>query len=291
MRIGIALPNTTTGTSAPVMRAWAKRAEERGFAFVSTIGRVPYPSYDSLTALAVVAGATSHIGLTTNAVLAPTYPDAVLAKITGTLAQLSGDRLTLGLGVGARASDYLPAERDFAGRGAAFDRQLEYLHAAWRGEAVEDGDFPGERRAVVPGGGTVPVLIGGHGARAVRRTARWGAGWTGAGGGPRRAEPMVGRVREAWSAAGRAGEPRLLGLAYFCAAGDAASAEASDRYVRGYYAYAGEHADTIADGVVRTPRRIRGIVDEFAAIGVNELTFTPTIARPDEVDRLADLVL
>ncbi|GAA3736098.1 LLM class flavin-dependent oxidoreductase [Streptomyces tremellae] len=289
MRIGIALPNTTTGTSAPLMRDWAVRAEERGFAFVSTIGRVPYPSYDSLTSLAVVAGATSRIGLTTNAVLGPTYPDAVLAKITGTLAQLSGDRLTLGLGVGARPSDYAPAERDFGGRGAAFDRQLEYLHAAWRGEAVEDGDFPGERRAVVPGGAEVPVLIGGHGARAVRRTARWGAGWTGAGGGPRRAEPMVGRILDAWRAAGRAGEPRLLGLAYFCT--DPADEEASDRYVRGYYAYAGDHAGTIADGVVRTPERIRGIVREFADIGVNELTFTPTIARLDEVDRLADLLL
>jgi alkanesulfonate monooxygenase SsuD/methylene tetrahydromethanopterin reductase-like flavin-dependent oxidoreductase (luciferase family) len=291
VRIGIALPNTTTGTSASLMRAWATRAEERGFAFVSTIGRVPYPSYDSLTSLAVVAGATSRIGLTTNAVLGPTYPDAVLAKITGTLAQLSGGRLTLGLGVGARESDYRPSERDFAGRGAAFDRQLEYLHAAWRGEAVEDGDFPGERRAVVPGAGTPvpPVLIGGHGARAVRRTARWGAGWTGAGGGPRRAEPTVARVREAWRAAGRAGEPRLLGLAYFSA--NPADHEESDRYVRGYYAYAGDHAGTIADGVVRTPGRIRGIVDEFAAIGVNELTFTPTIARLDEVDRLADLVL
>jgi alkanesulfonate monooxygenase SsuD/methylene tetrahydromethanopterin reductase-like flavin-dependent oxidoreductase (luciferase family) len=290
VRIGIALPNTTAGTSASLMRAWARRAEERGFAFVSTIGRVPYPSYDSLTSLAVVAGATSRIGLTTNAVLGPTYPDAVLAKITGTLAQLSGGRLTLGLGVGARESDYRPAERDFAGRGAAFDRQLEYLHAAWRGEAVEDGDFPGERRAVVPGAGAaVPVLIGGHGARAVRRTARWGAGWTGAGGGPRRAEPMVARVREAWRAAGRAGEPRLLGLAYFSA--NPADREESDRYVRGYYAYAGDHAGTIADGVVRTGERIRGIVHEFAAIGVNELTFTPTIARPDEVDRLADMVL
>lgn len=289
MRIGIAVPNTTPGTSGPLLLDWARRAEERGFAFVSTIGRVPYPSYDSLTALAAVAGATSRIGLTTNAVLGPTYPAAVLAKSTGTLAQLSGDRLTLGLGVGARESDYRPSERDFGHRGAAFDQQLAYLARAWRGEAVEDGDFPGERRAVVPPGRPVPLLIGGHGERAVRRTARWAAGWTGAGGGPRRAEPMVERVLDAWKRAGRTGDPRLLGLAYFCA--DPALEGESDRYVRRYYAYAGSHADTIAEGVVRTPERIRGIIGEFASIGMTELTFTPTVARLEEVDRLADLVL
>lgn len=180
MRIGIGIPNTVPGVSGPLILDWARRAEERGFAFVSTIGRVGYPSYDSLTALAAVAGATSRLGLTTNAVLGPTYPDAVLAKITATVAQLSAGRLTLGLGVGARESDYLPAERDFADRGAAFDRQLEFLHRAWGGEPVAAGDFADERRAVAPPGEAVPVLIGGHGKRAVRRTARWGAGWTGA---------------------------------------------------------------------------------------------------------------
>ncbi|MCW2864418.1 MAG: class flavin-dependent oxidoreductase, partial [Actinoallomurus sp.] len=88
MRIGIGVPNTVPGTNGPLMMDWARRAEERGFAFVSTIGRVGYPSYDSLTALAAVAGATSRIGLMTNAVLGPTYADAVLAKIAITVAQL-----------------------------------------------------------------------------------------------------------------------------------------------------------------------------------------------------------
>jgi hypothetical protein len=100
---------------------------------------------------------------------------------------------------------------------------------------------------------------------------------------------MVGRIRRAWDEAGRDGEPRLAGLAYF-SADDRLAAE-SDAYLRSYYAFAGDHANTIADGAVRTPERIRGIVEEFAGIGMNELVFTPTLARLDEVDRLADLVL
>jgi alkanesulfonate monooxygenase SsuD/methylene tetrahydromethanopterin reductase-like flavin-dependent oxidoreductase (luciferase family) len=289
VRIGVGLPNTITGADGPLLLEWARRAEARGFAFVSTIGRVGYPSFDSLTALAAVAGATTRIGLTTNAVLGPTYPDAVLAKITMSVAQLSGGRLTLGLGVGARESDYLPSERSFADRGAAFDRQLAFLDRAWRGEHVVAGDSDGERRAVGPAGYHIPILIGGHGERAVRRTARWGAGWTGAGGGPRRAEPVVGRIRAAWQDAGRTGAPRLLGLAYFST--DERFTTESDTYLRSYYAYGGDLANTIAETAVRTPERIRGIVGEFADIGMTELAFTPTLARLEEIDRLADLVL
>lgn len=289
MRIGIGLPNTVPGTDGRLMVDWARRAEERGFAFVSTIGRVGYPSYDSLTSLAAVAGATSRIGLLTNVVLGPTYADAVLAKIAMTVARLSGERLTLGLGIGARPSDYAPSERPFSGRGAAFDRQLDFLSRAFRGEAVADGDFPGEKRPVGPPGPDIPLLLGGHSEPAVRRTAAYGAGWSGAGGGPSRAEPMIGRLRDAWREAGRTGEPRLLGLAYFSVAETAA--EPGDAYLRSYYAYSGDHAGTIAEGAVRKPAAIRGIVDAFAAIGMTELTFSPTVPDLTEVDRLADLVL
>jgi hypothetical protein len=61
--------------------------------------------------------------------------------------------------------------------------------------------------------------------------------------------------------------------------------------LRSYYAFAGERAEVIAGGAVRTPRRIRDVVGEFAGIGMNELVFPPTVARFDEIDRLADLVL
>jgi hypothetical protein len=54
---------------------------------------------------------------------------------------------------------------------------------------------------------------------------------------------------------------------------------------------AGDHAATVTEGAVRAPERIRGIAREIADIGMNELVFTPTLARLDEVDRLADVVL
>lgn len=284
MRIGIGLPNTVPGPDPQLIPQWAQRAEQRGFAFVSTVGRVGYPSYDSLTTLAVVAGSTSRIELLTNAVLGPTYPDAVLAKITMTLSQLSGGRLTLGLGVGARESDYTPSERDFTRRGRAFDRQLDYLHRAYAGEELAVGEEPGEHRMVAPApAGCDPA----HRRLAVPADEqRWGAGWTGAGGGPERARPTVDAVRQAWKAAGRSGEPRLLGLIYFSIGDDVT--EQSDRYIRSYYRFAGEQANVIAGQAVRTREGIRDVVERFAEVGMNEIVFTPTVPRIDQVDGLAD---
>src|SRR5205814_10562242 len=99
MEIGIGLPNTLTihGTT---MADWARRAEERGFSCLSTIDRIVYPTYDSLTSLAVAAGATSRIGLFTDILLGPAYPPAWLAKATASLAAMCRVRQNDGLDVG-----------------------------------------------------------------------------------------------------------------------------------------------------------------------------------------------
>ncbi|CAL9669170.1 hypothetical protein SUDANB176_07377 [Streptomyces sp. enrichment culture] len=43
----------------------------------------------------------------------------------------------------------------------------------------------------------MPVPIGGHSDRPVRRSVPYGTGWTGAGGGPARAQPIVARILDA----------------------------------------------------------------------------------------------
>ena len=98
MDIGIGLPNTLA-VAGPTVVEWARRAEERGFKSLATIDRIVYPSYDSLTTLAVAAGATSTIKLFPNILLGPIYPPVWLAKATASLDALSGGRLMLGVGV------------------------------------------------------------------------------------------------------------------------------------------------------------------------------------------------
>src|SRR5262245_43863287 len=132
MDIGIGLGNTLD-VAGPTVVEWARRAEERGFKSLATIDRIVYPSYDSLTALAVAAGATSRIGLFTDILLTPVYPPVWLAKATASLDALSGGRLTLGLGVGGRPEDFAAMDRPMQRRGRLMDETLDLLHRAWAG--------------------------------------------------------------------------------------------------------------------------------------------------------------
>ena len=287
MRIGIGLPNPVPGTPGTRLLEWAQRAEERGFTALATIDRVVYPSYDSLAALAAVAGATSSIGLMTNVLLAPLHAPVQLAKNAASVDQLSGGRLTLGLAAGGRPDDYAAVGRDFHTRGRDFDAALDVLHRAWRGEPVGGGDKPvcptpvHDRR--------VPVLVGGTGDHAIRRVTEWGAGWTSGGTGADQAGPFAEQVRAAWKEAGRDGEPRFASLNYFSLGEDA---EADSRaYLRNYYGFLGDYAEMIAEGALRSESAIRDAVQGFEDAGFTELIFDPTTASLDQIDRLADVVL
>jgi alkanesulfonate monooxygenase SsuD/methylene tetrahydromethanopterin reductase-like flavin-dependent oxidoreductase (luciferase family) len=283
MDIGIGLPNTLS-ISGPAVVDWARRAEARGFSALATIDRIVYPSYDSLTVLAAAAGATSRIGLFTDILLAPVYPPVLLAKQTASLDALSGGRLTLGVGVGGRPDDFAAMDRPFERRGRLMDETLDLLTRSWAGEPVTGDEFPvGPPPAA---GNRVPLLIGGTSDATVRRVVAYGAGWTSGGGGPAMAAPFVERVRQAWRDAGRDGEPRIAALAYF-GLGDE---EASKASLRRYYGFLGQWVDMIVDGALRTPDAVKGALGAYADAGFTEVMFDPTIADPDQVDRLADLV-
>jgi alkanesulfonate monooxygenase SsuD/methylene tetrahydromethanopterin reductase-like flavin-dependent oxidoreductase (luciferase family) len=281
MDISIGLP-TTLRVDGPAVVDWARRAEERGFANLATIDRIVYPNYDSLTALAAAAGATSRIGLFTDILLTTVYPPVWLAKATGSLHALSGGRLVLGLGVGGREDDFTALDRPYDQRGRLMDEALETLHAAWAGQPV--GDHPVS--PAVPGG-RVPVLIGGNGPAAVRRTVRWGAGWTVGGATPAAAAEAAEKVRAAWREAGREGEPRLAALTYYGFGDDAGT----DAALRSYYGFLGDAQEYVVAGAVRTPQQAAARVRDFAAAGFTDLVLDPTLATPDQVDRLADAVL
>ncbi|HEY3717227.1 MAG TPA: LLM class flavin-dependent oxidoreductase [Jatrophihabitantaceae bacterium] len=289
MQLGIGLPNVIPGTPGPLLVDWARQAEERGFAGLATIDRIVYPSYDSLTTLAAVAGATTRIGLLTNILLAPAYQPVLLAKVAASIDQLSGARLTLGLGVGTRPDDYAAVERDFHRRGRDFDEALDVLHRAWRGERVGDGALPvgptptNDQR--------VPILIGGNGDHALKRLRTYGDGWTAGGAAPAQAAPFVEQVRATWSDAGRPGSPRIAALNYF-SLGEEAETD-SRAYLRHYYGTAAgpELGEAVANSALRTPQAIRDTVRQFEDAGFTEVYLDPTVASLEQIDRLADVVL
>ena len=209
MDIGIGIPNSIRGTSGKQLIEWASRADRAGFSSLATIGAVAYPGYEELTVLGAAAAVTDRIRLMPNVLIAPARSAAELAKQAATVDQLSGGRLTLGVGVGWRASDYQLTGREFAGRGARFDALLGDLKHAWAGHPLAEDAGPPAPTPVQP---ELPLLIGGTADASVRRAVEFGVGWTAGGMPPEAVRDHADRVKAAWDDAARDGEPRIVAL-------------------------------------------------------------------------------
>ena len=286
MEIGIGIPNTMLDVAGETFPAWAKRAEERKFSSLASIGRIAYPSFDELVTFAACAAVTERIGLLTNILLAPLYPTAHLAKTTATLDRISGGRLTLGIAVGGRVDDYDLMGAPFEKRGRHFNRQLEQLHDAWAGKPL-----PGSERPVAPTTtrGRIPILFGGSPSVAAPRAVRWQGGFTIGGAAPEQVVGAVKEFHETYAELGGKGKPRIVALQYF-SLGDEHTEESLTN-LRTYYAWLGDWVEGIAQGAPRSTDDLRAMQASFEAAGVDELIWDPTVASLDQVDRLADAVL
>ena len=286
MDIGIGIPNTVQGTTGGQLLDWARGAERAGFSSLATIGGVSVTGFEELTVFAAAGAVTERIRFLSNVLIAPARSSAELAKQAASVDQLTGGRLTLGMGVGWRATDYQLTGRDFNDRGRLFDQQLHDLHTAWAGQPLVEGTQPvGPRPVQQPG---VPLLIGGMVDATIRRVVDFGVGWTAGGAPPEYVAPMVEKVKTAWKEAGRDGTPRIVALAYF-SLGD--TEEDSRRYLLDYYQPMGsDTAEMIAGSALRSPEAIRGAVDAFAQVGVDEFILDPTVSDPGQVDLLTEVV-
>ena len=283
MRIGIGLPNQVRDVHAPVIPAWARRAEEAGFATLGTTGRVAYPGVMDTVALATAAGATTTIGLLSQVLVATAWPGALLAKEAASIDGVSGGRLTLGIGVGIREDDFVVPGHGPRDRGARMDRDLATYRSMWAGEPV-----PGSPNPAVPAGGRqVPLLFGATTPAAYRRMAESSDGYIAASVPAALASGAFDAARAAWQAAGRPGQPRLVGLNYF-ALGDPDRGRAN---IADYYAATPEYQDIVVDGVHTDAESLRDAVKQFEALGADELILGPGTDDLDEITRLADIVL
>ena len=286
MRIGIGLPATIPGTPGDLVLTWAQRAEERGFSSLGVIESIAFPSYDAPSVLAAGAAATERIGLLANLLIGPARNPALLAKQAASIDRLSGGRFIMGVGVGSSEEDYDLAEQLFHDRGKRWDAALETIHRVWSGEPVNGASGP---VGPTPTNGlSVPLLFGGMSAEAIRRTVRWGVGWTAGAAGLPVVAPFAERVCQAWREAGKEGDPRLVCMSYF-ALGHGAS-EGIERYLRRYYE-PGPYVEQVLRNTPSTPAALRGVVAAYGDAGFDEMIFSPTIASLDQLNLLADALL
>ncbi|MBW2235149.1 MAG: LLM class F420-dependent oxidoreductase [Deltaproteobacteria bacterium] len=140
----------------------------------------PTPWPDPWVAIGAMAAVTERLRFCTGIYVLPMRNPFVVAKAVGTAAVLSGNRVTLGMGVGWMKEEFDLLEQPFARRGRRADEMLEVMRKLWTGEVVEHRgefyDFAPLSMTPAPSQ-PIPVIVGGLSEPALRRAARLGDGW------------------------------------------------------------------------------------------------------------------
>jgi alkanesulfonate monooxygenase SsuD/methylene tetrahydromethanopterin reductase-like flavin-dependent oxidoreductase (luciferase family) len=286
MKIGIGIPNQIRDVDPAIVPEWASRAEKAGFCSLASLGRTAYPGVMDTVALAGAAAVTSSIELTSTVMLATVWPPVLFAKELASIDAMSGGRLTLGLGIGGnRPDDFVVEGLPAHGLGKRIDADLEVYRSVWAGEPVGGGVNP----AVPAGTRAIPLMFGGMVPAAFERMAKWGQGYIGGSFPAEAIKPFFEAARQAWTAQGREGSPKLVAVAYYVF-GDA---DEGRKNIWDYYSATGaDMADQVVAGAVHVGSDgVRRAIDAFAAIGADELIFNPAYPDLDEIDMLADSVL
>jgi alkanesulfonate monooxygenase SsuD/methylene tetrahydromethanopterin reductase-like flavin-dependent oxidoreductase (luciferase family) len=286
MKIGIGLPATIPGTEGKRIVDWAKLADTGPFSSLAILDRLVFPNYEALITLAAVAGATQRIRLMTTVLLAPLRNHVLLAKQAASLDALSGGRLTLGLGIGAREDDYLAASVSYKRRGKLFDEELETLKHIWSGRPFSDNIRPIGPTPIQSGG--PEILIGGYSPAAIQRVGHWGNGFIAGGRDPKGTQQFFQLAEESWKAAGRPGKPRLVGCFYYALGPDAK--ERGGAYLRNYYSMLGSMVEMMISNLPMTTEAIKERIQAYADIGADEVILWPCIPDLEQLDQLAELI-
>jgi alkanesulfonate monooxygenase SsuD/methylene tetrahydromethanopterin reductase-like flavin-dependent oxidoreductase (luciferase family) len=292
VKISMNLPVMVPGLDRETVLAWSRRIDAGPYESLCAGERITFPNPEILVTLSVAAAVTERVKILPSVIVAPLHPPALLAKRLATLDVLSGGRLVVGIGAGAREEDYRAAGADFrAPKLATLEAQVEILRRAWAGEIVVEGALrPVEPLPLQPGG--PELLAGSLSPRSIRRAARWADGLNGFSFGPSAEEIGQGFdvARDAWREAGRERPPRLTTSFWFALGSDARAQ--LDAYLHRYLNFMGPGvAEKLAPTVtVTSAQALRDAVKRIADLGTDELMLVPTTADPDEVDRVADLL-
>ena len=104
------MPQLLYDQAPEVVRRYAVRAEELGFAGLWSLDSVPgsatsrVPLLEGLHVLTTAAAVTGAIGIGIAVIVLPARNPALLARELATVDRLSGGRLTVGVGVGRKES-------------------------------------------------------------------------------------------------------------------------------------------------------------------------------------------
>lgn len=178
----------------------------------------PSDEYPDQTAIfAAMAAVTTKLHFTCGVYVLPLRDPHEVARAAASLAVLSNNRFILGIGVGWMKEEFEIYGVDFHTRGKRTDEMIEVMHKLWSGEMVEhEGKhFSFPRVQLSPAPSRAPAIyVGGTSEVALKRTARIGDGYVGAGTAPDEVAPLLQRLHELRSEYGREELPfeAMLGI-------------------------------------------------------------------------------
>lgn len=202
MDIGLHLPSSQPGASSDGVTQVADTAEELGFDTLWFFDHLftpseledayPYtrdgsyalsdadPFFDPLGLFGVLAGRLERIKLATGVMIAAYRNPIVLGKALASIENFAPGRIVLGVGAGWMRQEFDAVGIDPSRRGARLDEYIRALREVWKGEPVPfEGEFYSwDKAGFLPAPtAPIPIIVGGHSDRALRRAAELGDGW------------------------------------------------------------------------------------------------------------------
>jgi probable F420-dependent oxidoreductase len=303
MRFSISLPqHVADGEFHPdELRGFVSRAEELGFAGLwvmeQTLGTLP--TLSPLELLSYAAACTQRLRLGCAVLVTPLHNPVHLAKHIATIDQLSRGRLDVGIGIGGRNRQFSAFGVDpEAGLVARFEEGTRLMKALWTQPKVDfEGRFwqltsaamePKPYQKPHP-----PLWYGGSAPSALRRAARDGDAFIGAGSSTTVSfAEQVSRLRAELANNGRAGDDFTVAKRVYLTVDDDAGRARKRMNEALIGVYGRDFGARLAPvAVAGTPRDCVGSLREVIDAGAEMLVLNPLFDTAEQMERLAAEVL
>ena len=219
MQFGVTVPNNWGIENVQDALAFGPLAEELGYDSVWVMDHLfnngyirerldDKPYYHPLATLSYLAATTRRVLLGTSVLVLPYHNPVELAKYTATLDQMSGGRVTLGVGVGAMQEEFAALGIPMSQRASLTNESINVMRELWANPAPSyhsrRWNFDDLRFSPKPAQGPhIPIWVGGASPGALRRAARLGDGWHPSGVGPEQYAELKAEITSQAEAAGR----------------------------------------------------------------------------------------
>ena len=167
------------------------------------------PFIEPFSLIPAMGAVTKHLRFITFVLKLPTRHPLLVAKQATSVAVMTNNRLALGVGTSPWPEDYQFVDVPWEGRGKRMDEAVDIVRGLSAGGYFEYHgevyDFPPVKISPTPTK-PLPLLIGGHGAPALRRAAL-SDGWMHGGGDPADLPGLLERLAQQREEAGTADRP------------------------------------------------------------------------------------